>query len=331
MRIEEETETLDDEAVEVTHKVCPYCAENIKTEAVVCRYCRRDLLRSARVDVLKRRVFPFVWGFVALIALRFVVALGAATLYVYALRVSSTVELPWLGPVDWIPIAVMALALLPASAIVGYCSKEWGWISAGLLEPVWVIIVQSFAMPALENPPYYMYTDWKLLVFGQLMPGIFLGMLGGTAGELARHRMQRQSAEDRRHKGTAVQDTFSYPNIDGLQDGLKWYVRWSPTIVLRVPMLLFFCGALLLSLVSQAPYILEIFLGVPSINAGLGRLIAFPVFMLQVLFLIGPAIVLPLLWSNMSSLSRSSRVAISVTIFPVWAAVFLTLILVGWI
>lgn len=29
-------------------KQCPYCAEDIKPEAVICRYCRTDLLASAK-------------------------------------------------------------------------------------------------------------------------------------------------------------------------------------------------------------------------------------------------------------------------------------------
>jgi len=47
---EQQTDQLPAVEIESATRKCPFCAEAIKAEAVVCRFCGRDLPRNAAVD-----------------------------------------------------------------------------------------------------------------------------------------------------------------------------------------------------------------------------------------------------------------------------------------
>jgi hypothetical protein len=129
------------------------------------------------------------------------------SLTTYALLFYGITSLPFdisgNGSIDWTGIVIIGISALMGGTFIGYYAKEWGWVLASLLEPLWTIcvfpcspIVFTFLSASGEIGSIRgRYIDFPALIFSQLIPGIILGFIGGILGEILGSVSNRRQQE----------------------------------------------------------------------------------------------------------------------------------------
>jgi hypothetical protein len=287
--------------------------------------------------MLKRLLTAFGIGLAIHGALRLFLSLAYIALMFYQLIPPQFVLSPLVT--DWGTVVVLAVATIPSGFFVGYYARNWGWPVSAILAPAWSVcafplspFLQRLYLDTvgagLDLGDYYI--DWTTLS-RQAVLGIVLGLLSGVVGELVRPRVLRRRQQDARFVSTDGPSPEANSNY--VRKILGWYFPRSFWILLRAPVLLVFGGLAAYIILSNAPLLLAGLLGGTVMAQESGEPVSLAplatVIVLQALFAMSPALILPWLWSSSVHLRESSQLGLSISTILLWTAAFLVLSRLG--
>lgn len=287
--------------------------------------------------MLKRLLTGFGIGLVIHGALRLFLSLTYMALVFYQLIPPQFVLSPLVT--GWGTVVVLAVATIPSGFFVGYYARNWGWPLSAVVAPAWSVCVFPLSPflqklyldtvgPGLDLGDYYI--DWTVLS-RQAVLGSALGLLSGVVGEVVRQGLLRRGQQDERFVSADMSSTEAQNSY--VRRTLRWYFPGSLWVLLRAPVLLVFGGLAAYVMLANAPLLLAGLLGGAVMPPESGEPVSLAplatVIMLQALFAMSPALILPWLWSSSVRLRESSQLGLSVSTILLWTLAFVVLSSLG--